>query len=189
MRKSTFLILTLISLIVYSSCTKDQVNITDLEGNWRFIGFSAQTEGLKLIQHYDSTISFSTYKSDENGGSIAISGNNLKTFNLTYHVYDALYSKQWINGFLMRSSSDSFSISYPPTSIETTFQQLGTDSVKIAGVNPFSPPGATVQNTDWKYKISGDTLTIDSKVETVADSAVFFHSYSSWVGSIKFLRQ
>ena len=162
----------LVIVIVFISCKKNSggSSSTDaLSGTWKFNSMTAHTQSdskYNISPDSYEDISTSDFTTTSAGGTIAFSGGNATSTNITYSVSTTVFGQSYEDNVLVDTFSAPFDVTVPPSSSVDKYQIIGTDSVIFPAGGFISSSaisgGATTQTTAsrFKFTISGNTLTM-----------------------------
>ncbi len=181
------LTLFLILGVVFSSCQKE-VSLQDfnngstpgggngggsnninIEGNWNFIGSSAETYVALSMTEAGQTlksITTSDYETENYGGTLTVTDKQFLFKGITHSVDDTAHSKTYINGVLIDETDRLHSEVYPPTDQTLDYVRNTNDSLTFTNTLAFlpDPSGGTTQvpiePMGVKISLSNDTLRV-----------------------------
>lgn len=172
------LFLSIVSLFLFS-CQKERSFAEDdgnsggtggsveLNGTWRFVGMVAQTGSDMTLTEFGSstrTLSVLDYTSINPTGTVSFSGNTMKTTNIGYDMEGETVMSMYEDGVLLMEQTVDAEGTVPPTSGNSSFTRIGSDSLRFNGMPivagapaGMNPPAGTV-NMGARYRMSNDTL-------------------------------
>jgi hypothetical protein len=212
MRLKTNLALLSLVTLLFVSCQKelsiDTINgpvggpgggggSNSLIGNWKFLELLANTES--SVEATDGTdtekaVTVSSYKSINNKGTIAFDATKVVSTGVGYDISDTAFVHLYLNGVLLDSTDFPFNYTAPPSSGQSNYKVIGTDSIYFENgflSLPNADPQAT-QGAGGKFKIEGNilTLTINSSItESETDQGVTTITKAKVAGVIRMQRQ
>jgi hypothetical protein len=173
-----YLLLSATTVFVFS-CQKEvssnlpgSGNGGSLTGTWKFINVNAATES--IVEERDGsdvvkTITTSNYTSENNTGTIKFDANTLFINGLGYSINAVAKTYIYDNGSLLDSLQFPLTLTVPPTSSESKYKQVSSDSLYLEGGAIFNTSGGPVtsQGQGVKLKFVGDKLIMVSKLDQV----------------------
>lgn len=196
--QNKFSLLLIAAVTLLFSCKKDDNSPTStpISGNYAFVNIAANTNAIiTFTQGGDAykNISISDYTSHNNKGTVTIDGSHMNSSNLSYDVDTTVSSTTYVNGVSQGTYRLGLNFSAPASNSTSGYKLLGTDSIAFFG-NVVTMPGSgpsVGQASGGRYKWSGDTLIITSKVNASYDGpyqGVPAHTDESIIAVMRFLK-
>ena len=170
----------LLLIIVISSCTKEESidsgsgnpsSGSGIQGNWKLISTSGTTS-TSTVENTSGTESKAEiilrFSSSNPVGGYNITSSTFKGIGVGYDYNGTLILRQFENNVLQFEDSSDISMPMPPSSSESKYKLIGTDSIyfEAGALTGPSAPGSTPPTTTavgCKYKIEGNRLTFYMK--------------------------
>jgi uncharacterized membrane protein len=198
MKKNLLITTAIIITLFLLSCNKDSDTPTtiDIKGNWTFISMDANTTAIVESSQgaqTQKTITYSSYTTQNNTGTITTDASTMKANHLSYSVNTTAKSYVYQNNVLTDSLETPFGFAAPPSSSGVPYKYVSSDSIYFEGGTLFMN-GVTQNITPGgaKLKLNGDTLYMTQYVHEAIDhsvSGVTVKSDNSSTSVIKLKRQ
>jgi len=170
---------------------------TSLIGNWKFLELIANTES--SVEATDGTdtekaITVSSYKTINNKGTMNFDATKVVSTGVGYDINDTAFTHLYVNGVLLDSIDFPFTFAVPPSSGQSNYKVIGTDSIYFENSFvsvPSTDPQAS-QGGGGRFKIEGNILTltiISSSTQTETDQGVTTVTKAKVSGVIRMQRQ
>lgn len=151
-----------ISLI---SCSKDEDDTTPLEGEYKFIGVTADmysSNEMNVEGAMQKAVAKMAYVSDKNSGSINFVGARVVARGISYHIKTTLYGEGYVDGELVDTTQETVDLTMPLASSEAKFKMIGTDSIYFESGSIFmSSNNPKARPTGAKLRYEGDKIILD----------------------------
>lgn len=175
---SRIFLLVALAAIGFSSCQKEVgfengQNGTgsgkSIVGDYDFVNLSATTLSTVSVTDAGSTmksVTTSQYTSENNGGTVKITDNQIIYNNVKYDVNADATAKTYIDGVFIDEITMPFNVSMPPFSQTTTYVRNNQDSLTITGASVVNgdPTGGTpnspTQQNGARISWASDTLLL-----------------------------
>jgi hypothetical protein len=150
-----------ICFLAVLSCKKNNAPPSNVvTGNWNFVNMSTETE-VTAIQSGDTSLTYASYITQNNAGSIDFTIDTMSVNGLAYTVSTNATTYFYYMGLRYDSVSSPVSASLPATSSKSAYQLIGTDSLYFPN-GGLLPSGLTSVSAGQggHFVISGDTLRL-----------------------------
>jgi hypothetical protein len=168
MKKISFSLLSLALILSMVACKKDgsATSSSSISGTYNFVSLQANT---KSTVHYNDggtdfkSITYSSYTSTQNGGTVAFGGSTVSGTGITYTVNDTAIGYTYIDNVLIDSTPFPLNVTIPAVNSVSNYKLIGQDSIYFSGGSFLG--GSGMGNTPsvpsgGKYTLSNGTLSI-----------------------------
>jgi hypothetical protein len=175
-----FLIPVLVVLLLATSCQKEisgdgfgtDNKLNPLLGTWKFINSHVSANATVEITNEFSdvkSITLTEYSTLNNKGTVVIDDTAMTSTGISYDVLTISKSYTYLNGNLEDSTDFPIAFSIPSSSYKNSYKRIGTDSINSAGgvfTQVVSSPAGTMPSAGgYRYRLSGDTLTLTASID------------------------
>jgi hypothetical protein len=168
MKNFSALVLFVLSVIVFVSCSKDdgtELTRQDILGTWNFVQLSANTEASVEASedgYTEKIVTTSKYQSTNNKGTMTLTADEFITNGISYDATMDIVSKFYENGRFQDEIEYPQEISIPSSSSRTPYRLIGSDSLVMVN-GAVVPSGQTVPYAG-RLTLSGNDMTIRMRV-------------------------
>ncbi|HEV2480755.1 MAG TPA: hypothetical protein VGS79_13860 [Puia sp.] len=148
-------------LTVAVSCKKSSSPPSNaVTGTWNFVNMSARTQ-VNAVVSGDSTITYASYITQNNSGTITFTIDSMAVNGLAYSVSSTATTYAYYQGMIYDTLTNPFIATLPATSMDVSYKLIGTDSLYFPN-GGLLPTGITSssQGQGGHFVISGDTLRL-----------------------------
>ena len=166
MRPPLTLLTAFLFFAVLYSCKKSNSSTGggSVQGNWKVLFLTAQTQASSMANGL-TTITKTSYKTTNNGGTVAFTADSMIITGLTYSVDTVTWVYLYLGSVLLDSVVQAFSLQIPAYNQTTACKQIGNDSLYFpnGGLTAGSASGTSTvsQPAGARYVISKDTLKMN----------------------------
>jgi hypothetical protein len=173
MYKSLYLLAAIIAVL--SSCAKDVNTLPpytaasghNIIGAWNFVAlksYTISTSSTMIGKDESSNVAILDYTTIRNGGILAINGDRIISYGMTYAIDTVMKLESYVNGKKQDGFSMPFTWEMPATNSTSYYFRKGIDSLYFTGalmVTPGMGGGTTpVAPSTAKIDWAGDTLLL-----------------------------
>ncbi len=156
--------------IGFVSCKKDSgsnSNSGSFEGTWTFTGLHSETVATNNISDNQSTekdVTYSTYDTKDNTGTISFSGGTATGTGVGYRVDTLAYTYEYENEALLDSLSFAFQDTVHPANSVSGYKLVGSDSITFTGSGIVGSSASAATQSGGHYSIADNKMTLTSSV-------------------------
>jgi hypothetical protein len=172
-------------LMVAISCKKSSAPPSNaVSGNWNFVNLSTQTR-INAVVNGDTTITYASYVTQNNAGSITFTLDSMDVKSLAYTVSSTATTYAYYMGKSYDTITTPFTASLPATSMNVSYKLIGTDSMYFpnGGILPTGIVSSSA-GQGGHFVISSDTLRL-----TVSGADTTTNQIQVGTGVITLVRQ
>lgn len=153
------------------ACKKDSSGgKSSLDGNYAFTSMSMKSTSTAVFDDggggTETDVTVSDYTTTNNKGTVSISSGVMTSKGVSYSIATKLSYTYANNGVVYDEGTTNFNFDLPSFNSVANYKLVGADSILFtSGASSFG--GMTEQATGGKFSISGNTLTMVSRIDTI----------------------